>query len=119
MRTGTTTSLSTRTRCSKGQSARQPDTCTTAARTSRTSTTSRTNELDRSDERRSGTGQPTVFLVPDLMGSDLYANGTRIWLSYDALANGEFEKLADVKDEGSSRGRSSASTTNRYLIISR
>jgi triacylglycerol esterase/lipase EstA (alpha/beta hydrolase family)/tetratricopeptide (TPR) repeat protein len=53
--------------------------------------------LDRSNER-GGTDRPVVFVVPDLMGSDLHADGTRIWLNYEALARGDFDQLADVHD---------------------
>jgi tetratricopeptide (TPR) repeat protein len=54
--------------------------------------------LERSAERSANTTQPVVFLVPDFMGSDLYVNNTRIWLSYDALRGGDFGRLANVHD---------------------
>lgn len=45
---------------------------------------------------RSGTAGAAVVLVPDLMGSDLHAGKTRIWLNYEALSEGGLAQLTDL-----------------------
>jgi hypothetical protein len=52
--------------------------------------------LQRSAGARASTTRPLVFMVPDVMGSDLYAGTERIWLNHDALVHGGFGRLADV-----------------------
>ena len=52
--------------------------------------------MKRGGDTRSAAGRPAVILVPDLMGSDLHAGATRVWLNYDALSDGGFSKLVDL-----------------------
>ena len=52
--------------------------------------------MKRGGDSRSAAARPAVVLVPDLMGSDLHAGDTRIWLNYAALSEGGFAKLADL-----------------------
>ena len=52
--------------------------------------------MKRGGDSRSAASRPAVVLVPDLMGSDLHAGETRIWLNYAALSDGGFAKLAKL-----------------------
>ena len=52
--------------------------------------------MKRGGDSRSAAARPALVLVPDLMGSDLHAGDTRIWLNYAALSEGGFAKLADL-----------------------
>ena len=52
--------------------------------------------MKRGGDSRSATSRAAVVVVPDLMGSDLYAGSTRVWLNFQALSDGGFVKLADL-----------------------
>jgi hypothetical protein len=64
--------------------------------------------LSRAAGARASTTQPVVFLVPDMMGSDLHVDTLRVWLNYDALAHGAFRQLTDA-------GTATAVTTRSVL----
>ena len=47
----------------------------------------------RAMQKRSGSNQPVVFVLPGIMGSELKAGDTDVWLNYPRLFLGDLDKL--------------------------
>jgi len=52
----------------------------------------------RAIQKRSGAAQPTVFVLPGIMGSKLERRGNTIWLDYIDLAIGGLGRIRDIED---------------------
>ena len=62
--------------------------------------------MKRGGDSRSATARPALVLVPDLMGSDLHAGATRIWLNYAALSERRIREARESRRRGEDEVRS-------------